>query len=88
MFGLLVGWSCCYLLHELVKLPCEGEIAEKSGKRNGIGTATEILTVAGILGLTEAVFVTALAERSRLIVALTEAVALPVSINRIKKQNK
>jgi hypothetical protein len=50
MYGLLVGWSCCYLRHELVKLPREGEIAEKSGKRNGIGTPTGILTAAGILG--------------------------------------
>jgi hypothetical protein len=35
--------------------------------------------------LTEAVFAAALVERSRLIVALTEAVALPALVNQLKK---
>jgi hypothetical protein len=42
----------------------------------------------GQKALAEAVFATASVERSRLIVALTEAVALPASVNQIKKQKK
>jgi hypothetical protein len=42
----------------------------------------------GLKALTEVVFATALLERSWLIVALTEVVALPASVNRIKNKKR
>jgi hypothetical protein len=42
----------------------------------------------GQKGLTEVVFATASVERSRLIVALTEAVALPASVNQKKTKKE